>query len=192
MFVINDIIISEELLKSKFFCHLEACKGNCCLEGDFGAPLEEEEIIILKKLLPKIESFLTGESRKIIAESDFYLYYEEKECFGTNLLKNGACVFMKRDDFGIAKCGIEQLFEMGKSDFRKPISCHLYPVRIKKLRAIDTEALNYDRWDICSPACSKGAELNIRLFEFVKEALMRRYGDSFYNALEAAANHSSS
>ena len=187
MIIVKDILVSDDLIKEQFMCNLNACKGACCWEGDWGAPLEEEEMKTLDKIYRIIKPYLSKEGRKMISQKGKYTYYDEPGEFGTPLLENGACVYMTRDHRGIAQCGIEKAFNDDVIDFKKPISCHLYPVRVKAEKDLHFEALNYDRWEICSAACEKGKENQLPVYRFVKEALIRKYGQDFYDELEAAA-----
>lgn len=185
MIKIEDKLISDDVVEKQFACALEACKGACCWEGDFGAPLEEEELDILEQLFPYIKDNLSPLGRTAIELLGTAVYEKENQGWATPLLKDGACAYLTYDDKGFAKCGIEQAWEEGKIDFRKPISCHLYPIRIEKLP--DYEAINYDRWDICSAACTKGERLGLPVYVFAKEALIRKYGEDFYEQLDATA-----
>lgn len=189
MILIDEILVSEEILEEHFLCNLSACKGACCWEGDYGAPLEPEEMQLLEDILPKIKPFLASESQTLLDEQGPYRYYEEKQIYGTTLHDDGACVFLKFDDTNTARCGIEEAWQAGEITFRKPISCHLYPVRVKKNTAANFEALNYDRWEICSAACALGKEHQIPLYRFVKDALIRKYGEAFYDKLDEIAEH---
>lgn len=186
MVIIDDIILSDDVVKEQFACNLSACKGACCWEGDFGAPLEDEEKEILVEIFPDLRPYLRKEGIEAIEQSGPYAYYEEAEEYGTTLLENGACAFLTFGKDGIAKCGIEKAWEDGAVPFQKPVSCHLYPVRAKKDPNLGLEFLNYDRWDICSAACSRGKAEKIPVFRFVKDALVRKYGAEFYERLEAA------
>ena len=189
MILIDDILISQDIIESHFACHLQKCKGACCYEGDYGAPLEPEEVKIIEGNLDKIKPFLSEESVSKIEADGFYKKNQnDKDQDETALMEDAACVFMGRDEMGITFCGIEKAYLNGDIDYKKPISCHLYPIRVSKNRQSGFEALNYDRWDICQSACANGAQNNIRIFEFVKEALIRKYGLSFYDELSAAAN----
>jgi len=187
--IIQDKLISDDVIEEKFICNLNACKGACCWEGDFGAPLEAEEIEILDKIYEKIKPHLSKEGIKAIEEKGTSVFYEEPKEYGTSLQPNGACAFMTKNELGIAKCGIEQAHAKGDIDFKKPISCHLYPIRIKKDERILFEALNYDNWDICSPACELGKKEQVPVYQFLKEPLIRKYGEDFYEELEAAAKY---
>jgi Fe-S-cluster containining protein len=189
LILIDEILISREVVDKHFICHLEKCKGACCYEGDYGAPLEEEEIAIIQSYLETIKSYLSDDAvRKIEADGFFTSNAFKKQQLETALMEDAACVFMGRNELGITFCGIEKAYLDGKIGFKKPISCHLYPVRVNKNPQTGFEALNYDQWDICQAACALGAENNVRIFEFVKDALIRKYGESFYAELAAAAD----
>lgn len=186
MLLIQDKIIDRDIFKESFACHLKACKGACCWEGDFGAPLEEDEIQILDEEIDQIAPFLTDDGRSQIEENGTNVFYPEDKIMGTPLLSNGACAFMTKTPEGIASCGIEEAFNNGATTFKKPISCHLYPIRVEKDHLTNFEHLRYDRWDICSAACHKGKSEAIRVFEFAKNALIRKYGHEWYEELVAA------
>lgn len=187
MLMIDNILISEEVLESKFICALDQCKGACCYEGDFGAPISDEEKHILDEIYPKVKPYLDGKSIEQIEKNGLYQYYREMKSWGTTLMPDGACVFMTRDEKGIAACGIEKAFKHGEIEFQKPISCHLYPVRVKENKAQGFIAVNYDQWEICKAACSLGESHKMPLYRFVKDALIRRFGAEFYAQLEDAA-----
>ncbi|MBK7409383.1 MAG: DUF3109 family protein [Saprospirales bacterium] len=186
MVVVQDKLISEDILEEAFVCNLEACKGACCWEGDFGAPLEPAELPVLREIFEKIQPFLLPEAVALLQEKGLYTTYED-DSIGTPLMPNGACAYMTLDESGIAKCGIEQTYRTGTIDFQKPISCHLYPIRVKKIERAKFEALNYDRWEICSPACQLGKKLKVPVYQFLKEPLIRKYGIDFFEELDAAA-----
>ena len=185
MIIINEnIIVTEDIFLEEFKCNLDACKGACCWEGDYGAPLEDEELPILDEIYEKVEPYLTKEGKAIIEKEGKYTYYKESKEYGTPLLEGGACAYLTYNEEGIALCGIEQAYRAGDIAYYKPISCHLYPIRIKKLSG--AEALNYDRWDICSAACELGKANKVPVYKFAKNALVRRYGEEFYEQLDAA------
>lgn len=188
MILIDDILVSEDIVKSQFACQLTACKGACCIEGDFGAPLSSNELLIISDLLKEIKPYLSKESKEKINQDSFYTVNEEDQA-ETGLMDDGSCVFMGRDKLGITFCGIEKAYNDGAIDFKKPISCHLYPIRVTENKKTGFEALNYDQWDICNSACANGAKKNIKIFEFVKDALVRKYGKDFYEELKSAAEH---
>ncbi len=184
MIIHGKALISEDLLEKHFICNLEKCKGACCVEGEFGAPLEQEEIAILENELDNIKPFLSEKGRKAIARHGVW----EKDSEGdivTTCLPSGECNFSIYDKNGILGCGIEQAWKEGKTGFRKPISCHLYPIRLTKLP--DYEALNYHRWEICKPACALGKKHEVPVFKFLKDALIRKFGKAWYSGLEAIA-----
>ena len=184
MVVIGDILLSDEVLSEKFVCNLNACKGACCWEGDFGAPISESEKQILDDIYLSIKPFLSPEGQKVLENKGNYTYYKEVDEWGTPLLENAACAYLTYNELGIAQCGIENAYLAGVTPFIKPISCHLYPIRIKSEIA-GYEWLNYEKWNICSAACTLGKELKMPVFQFVKDALIRKYGIAFYEELDA-------
>ena len=189
MILIDEILISDDILKEYFVCDLTSCKGACCWEGDWGAPLEESEIESLYDLMDKIEPFLPERSREFLKDNEPVTYYKELGKEGTSLHPDGACVFLTYDEMGIARCGIELAFRKGEINFKKPISCHLYPIRVSKNEMTGFEAMNYDRWEICKAACTLGKKEKVPLYRFAREAIIRVYGEDFYDQLVAAAEH---
>lgn len=187
MYFIKDVLVSDGVLEARFACNTSSCKGACCWEGDFGAPLDPEEVQTLAAIYPSIKPFLSPEGCAVIEENGSSAYYPDMEKAGTPLIQGGACAYMVIDASGIAACGIEKAWQAGVTDFQKPISCHLYPVRVLSHPEQHFEAINYDRWDICKAACTRGADEGITLIAFVKDALIRRYGADFYEELCAAA-----
>lgn len=186
MLIVQDKLISEDVVKEQFLCQLDACKGACCWEGDFGAPLEKEELETLQRIYPDIKPFLREEGVRAIEEQGLYVEYEgDSGIFGTTLIDDRDCAYLTYEENGIAKCGIEKAYEAGATDFQKPISCHLYPIRVSKNEATGFEALNYDSWDICSAACTAGKKAKLPIYQFLKGALIRKYGESFFEELEA-------
>ncbi len=184
MILIDDILISDDVLNEQFLCNLSACKGACCVEGDLGAPLNDDELPIFKEIYDSIKPYLTPEGIAEIAQQGFYVK-DEEGINATPLINGGACVYIAYDDDGTAKCGIEQAYLDGKIDWKKPISCHLYPIREQKMKYYT--ALNYDRWDICSAACEFGKKHQLPVYQFLKEPLIRRFGEEFYEKLEIVA-----
>lgn len=184
MIVIDKTIVSDDLLDKEFVCALDKCKGACCVEGDSGAPLEWEETAILESIYEQVKPYMTEEGKTAVEKYGTWLIDSEGDL--VTPLINGVreCAYTYFEN-GIAKCAIERACRDGKIDFQKPISCHLYPVRITKHENYD--AVNYNRWNICSPACANGRELGISVHEFVKTALIRKYGQEWYNQLEGAA-----
>jgi hypothetical protein len=181
MIAIGGTLISEELLDKKFVCDLNACKGACCVKGDYGAPLEEEELTLLDKVYKKVRPYLSENGIQAIEEQGKYLKYSKKE-WVTPLIKGKECAYTIFEK-GVAKCGIEKAYFDGKIDFQKPVSCHLYPIRITKMKS-GVEALNYDKWSICKAACKLGDTLKVPVFRFLKNGLVRKYGEKWFNELE--------
>jgi hypothetical protein len=183
MIVIDNVLISDELLQEQFVCDLVKCKGGCCVDGDAGAPLEDEEKEMIDAVLPVVKNYLGAESLAEIDKQGNYVWNEE---FGwvTPTINGGICVYAITDDKGIVKCGIEQAYREGNIPWKKPISCHLFPVRIKKSETADQEYVNYEpREDLCKPACKLGKKLKVPVYEFLKEPLIRKYGEEFFNTL---------
>lgn len=185
MYIIRDILVSDEVVEEKFLCDLTSCKGACCWEGDYGAPLSEAEIPVLKSIYPAVRPFLTPAGQAVLDTVGTAEYLEDHEEYATPLIENGPCAYITYDAQGIAQCGIEKAWKAGATDFQKPISCHLYPIRARKEHA-GFEVLNYERWSICAAACKAGEKAKLPVFRFVKDALIRKYGISFYEELEAA------
>lgn len=183
MIQIDDTIISTDILKKEFVCNLQKCKGICCVEGDSGAPLDEDELPVLEEIFPKIKSHLRPEGIKAIEEQGTYVKDFDGE-WVTPLVDGNECAYVVFEKNGITKCGIEKAYEAGDIDFQKPISCHLYPIRLTKLK--EFTAVNYDRWDICSDACSLGKELNVTVAEFLKKPLIKRFGEEWFEELMQA------
>lgn len=189
MIFVQDKLVSDAVIEEQFICNLKACKGACCWEGDSGAPLDPQELAILDAIYPKIKHLLTDKGRKVIDTEGCYVQDPEDGTWGTTLVDNGPCTFMTYDDKGVAQCGIEQAYKQGLVDFKKPLSCHLYPIRVVKNEIAGFEALNYDQWDICSAACALGKEHAMPVYKFLKEPLIRAYGIDFYEELEATAQY---
>lgn len=184
MIQIEDKLISEDIFSEEFVCNLSKCKGICCVEGDAGAPLEEEETKILEEIFPKIESYLRPEGVAAIKEQGKHTIDFEGDLV-TPLVDNKECAYVIFDEKGITKCAIEKAYEDGVVDWKKPISCHLYPIRITEYSSFT--ALNYHQWNVCSDACTLGKELGVKVYQFLKEPLMRKYGQEWYETLVEAA-----
>jgi hypothetical protein len=172
-------VISDDIATVYFSCDLEKCKGACCIEGDAGAPLEEEEISLLEDYIDEIKPFMVPEGIEEV-ESLGVFDYDAEGKFVTPLIQGEACVFVYFDD-GIARCAIEKAYQEKKIPFAKPISCHLYPIRIKSNPVNDL--LNYHKWPICQQALIRGYKEKTPLYQFLEEALIRKYGRSWYNRL---------
>jgi hypothetical protein len=182
MIVLQNTVISDDVRDKFFVCNLEKCKGACCVEGDLGAPLEESELQILQDNYEIIKPYLSAEGQKAIEEQGLYIKDWEGD-FSTTTINDRECAYAIYDENLTLKCGIEQAYLDGKISWKKPISCHLYPIRISKYDGF--EALNYDKWSICSAACSFGEELGVPVYKFLKEPLVRRYGLDWFNELDA-------
>ena len=188
MIIIDDKIISDNLRDKFFVCDLEKCKGACCVQGDGGAPLTDEEVALLPEIYEKVKPYLTEEGITTIEQQGFTNQEKGEKYLATPLRpSDSACAYVNFDENGITYCGIEKAYLDGKIQFQKPVSCHLYPVRIKEHN--DFDAVNYDEWEICNPACSLGEELGIPVYQFVKTPLIRKYGQEFFDALEATIQH---
>ena len=181
MILVEKAVISDDVKENFFVCDLEKCKGACCVEGDAGAPLEDEETGILNDIYPIIKNYLTEEGIETIERQGTWVYDRDGDKVTPTIGDNGACAYALTDERGMLKCGIEQAYLDGKVGFKKPISCHLYPIRITKYD--DFEALNYDRWDICDAACVLGSKLGVPVYKFLKEPLIRKFGADWYAAL---------
>lgn len=187
MIWIEGKLVSDALVEEYFACQLSACKGACCWEGDSGAPLEETELAVLEAIYEQVKPFLSPAGIAAIEQQGKYVRSEDDGTYGTPLIDGGPCAYMVLGADGVAQCGIERAYRAGATDFQKPISCHLYPVRVSQNPDAGFEALNYHQWDICSAACRRGEAEKIPLYQFVREALVRKYGQEFYDALEGAA-----
>jgi len=187
MIAIEDVLISDQVVEEQFVCDLLKCKGGCCVDGDAGAPLEKAELKELNHIYNIVMPYLSEESKLILEREGKYVYDKE---FGwvTPTISNGMCAYGMVDKNGIVKCGIEQAYNDGKINWKKPISCHLFPIRIKKAKK--GEIVNYEpREDLCSAACALGKKLKLPVYEFLKEPIIRKYGQDFYEALAATAEH---
>ena len=181
MILIDKTVISDDIKEQFFICDLEKCKGACCVEGDLGAPLEEKELAMIDKIYQKVKPYLSPEGQEAIEQQGTYLLDDEGD-YSTPTLNGKECAYAVYDDKGILKCGIEQAYLDGKISFRKPISCHLYPIRITRYDHYD--AINYDRWHICSPACTLGKKLGVPLYQFLKETFeFENNGQQWYEQL---------
>jgi len=184
MFQLGKTIVSEDIIEKDFVCNLSACKGACCVDGDAGAPLEKEEAKILKEIYPKVKPFLRKEGVAIIESkgTSITTVFDELE---TPLINGADCAYVIFDDKKTALCGIEEAYNQGEINWKKPISCHLYPIRVKDYS--EFSAVNYDKWEICDDACTFGTELQVPVYRFVKEALIRKFGEDWYMELESVA-----
>ena len=187
MIAINNILISDEVVKEQFVCDLGKCKGACCVDGDAGAPLEKEELQHINDVFEAVLPYLNEESKKEIDRQGRYVYDKE---YGwvTPTIDSKICVYGIVDKQGIVKCGIEQAYLDGKVTWKKPISCHLFPIITKKSKRTTTEYVNYEpREDNCKAACALGKKLKVPVYQFLKEPLIRKYGKEWFKQLEQSA-----
>jgi hypothetical protein len=183
---VEDKLVSRDVTESFFACDIARCKGACCVEGELGAPLEAEELNILEEIYPDVKPFLLEAGIGAIEAQGTWVQ-DFTEGFSTPLVEGRECAYATFTPEGIALCGIEQAYNAGATSFRKPVSCHLYPIRVHQSQLFET--LYYDRWSICSPACRHGEHTGTRVYEFVKEALIRKYGEAFYQSLDEVAQY---
>jgi hypothetical protein len=189
MIAIDNALISDKVVTDQFVCDLNSCKGGCCVDGDAGAPLTRQELKELDKIYKTIEPYLRKEGIDEIKKFGKYIYDSE---FGwvTPTINGKICVYGIIDEKGIVKCGIEQAWMEGKIKFKKPISCHLFPILVSNSKDGKTTFVNYEpRTDLCKPACALGKKLKVPVYEFLKEPIIRRFGESFYQNLKATAEY---
>lgn len=180
MVQIGDVVVSMDIFREKFLCDLNACKGQCCVEGDAGAPLGLDEVAELEEVLPVVEKDLSPEAREVIGRQGV-CYVDRDGDLVTSIVNGKDCVFTCYDAHGCCCCTVEKAYRAGKTDFYKPLSCHLYPIRVGDYGPY--KALNYHRWDVCRSAVLLGEKENVRLYEFLKEPLIRRFGSEWYDEL---------
>ena len=191
MIAIDNVLVSDEVIEKKFICDLSKCKGGCCEEGDAGAPLDENELDIIVEAYEKIKPYLTRSAISAIEKKGKYAYNRE---FGwvtpTLESENEICVYGKRDEKGIIQCAFEQAYYDGVISWKKPISCHLYPLIAQKGKKDGFDKVNYEpREKLCNPACQLGKKQQVPVYQFLKEAIVRRFGEQFYEALDKTAKH---
>ena len=188
MIAIDNKLVSDEIVEKQFVCDLDKCKGGCCEDGDAGAPLDLTELDELIHNYDVIKPYLTPEGIKAIEQQGKY-HFDREFGWVTPTIKGEMCAYGYKDKNGIIKCGIETAFNEGKLKWKKPISCHLFPIRTKKsTEDRNLEYLNYEpRHDLCKAACKLGKRLQVPVYVFLKDALIRKYGEEFYQALESAA-----
>ena len=184
MFQLGKTLVSEDIIEKDFLCNLSACKGACCIDGDAGAPLEKKEAEFLEKNYSKIKPFLREEGINAIKKQGTSIITKDGE-IETPLIKGEDCAYVFFDENKIALCGIEEAYNQGEINWKKPISCHLYPIRVKDYS--EFSAVNYHHWQICGDACVLGKELQVPVYKFVKEALIRKFGEDWYLGLEKVA-----
>ncbi len=184
MFQIGDAIVASDIIEENFLCDVSACMGECCVEGDAGAPLEEDEVKIIEDLLSEVWDDLSPAAQAVIKEQGV-AYRDHDGDMVTSIVNGKDCVFTYYDEKGICKCAIEKAYREGRTNFYKPISCHLYPIRLQKYK--DFTAVNYHRWSICKAAVLLGKKEGLKVYEFLKEPLIRRFGEDWYNELVLVA-----
>ena len=186
MIEIDDKIVSTDILTTDFLCDVARCKGICCVEGNAGAPLDIEEMDILEELYPIYEKYMTTEGKEAI-ERDGVAVVDIDGDLTTPLVNEAECAYSYHEN-GVTLCAIEKAYLAGECDWRKPISCHLYPIRVAKF-SNGTFGLNFHRWNVCASAFECGRKLGVPAYKMLKEAIIRAFGEEFYNALEAAEQH---
>ncbi|MBZ4189718.1 DUF3109 family protein [Niabella beijingensis] len=190
MIVIDNKLISDDVIEKQFVCDLSKCKGGCCEDGDAGAPLDKEELELVDNYYEVIKPYLTKPAIAEVEKKGKYIYDEEFGWVTPTLPRdNEICVYAYREPDGLIKCAFEQAYNEGKIPWKKPISCHLYPIIAYKGRHGDYERLNYEpRKKMCSPACKLGKSLEVPVYKFLKEPITRKYGQEFYDVLDQIAN----
>lgn len=186
MIEIGKAIVSLDVLESKFCCDLHQCKGACCIEGDSGAPLTPDEAETIERLYPSFREYLSETNITEIAKQGFSLIDQDGDLV-TPIVGNNECVFTFVDDQGITLCAIERAFFEKKTDFRKPVSCHLFPIRITAYKRFD--GVNYEKLKICKPGRACGKSNDLPLWKYLRDPLIRKYGESWYDELELVVNN---
>ncbi len=186
MIEIGRTILSLDVFEKHFLCDLLKCKGACCIEGDSGAPVTEDEAQQIERNYPQFEKYLPEKHKEEIKKQGFSIIDSDGDLV-TPLVENRQCAYSFYNEKGILKCAIEKSYREGKSDFKKPISCHLFPIRIKKYRRFD--AVNYEQLKICKPGRECGKSNQLPLYKFLKEPLIRNYGEEWYKEVEIAAEY---
>ncbi len=187
MIQVGAVLVADDVIAKKFVCDLEKCRGACCVGGDSGAPLDEEELGILEEIYDKVEPYLTEDGKNSIKKYGKYLVDSDGDYVTPLVNGDLECAYTIFEN-GVAKCGIEKAWEDKVIDFKKPISCHLYPIRITKMKT-GAEALNYHKWDLCKAACTLGKKLDVPVYQFLKNPLIRKYGEKWFAELELAVKH---
>jgi hypothetical protein len=186
MIEVGKTIVSMDVLESKFCCDLDQCKGACCVEGDSGAPITTEEAEIIERLYPLFEEYLSDANKAEIARQGFSLIDQDGDLV-TPIIGKNECVFTFVDDSGITLCAIERAYFQKNTEFRKPVSCHLFPIRITEYKRFD--GVNYEKLKICKPGRICGKSNNLPLYKYLKEPLIRKYGEEWYNEISLVAEN---
>ena len=184
MLEIKNTLISLDVIEKKFLCDLSQCKGACCVVGDSGAPITQEEQLLIEEAYPLVRSYMTQQGIDAVESQGWYVFDTDGDCV-TPLVNSGECAYTFRDEKGVTLCAFEKAFYERKIDFLKPVSCHLYPIRITKYKQYD--AVNYEENHICRSACVKGKECAIAIYQFLEKPLIRHYGQEWYDELKIAA-----
>jgi len=177
---IDNTLVSDQIISEEFVCNISKCKGECCVAGEAGAPLEKDEVTFLEKNYSKIKPFLSQKGIKSIESQGVFVKGLDGD-LETPLVEGKECAYTVFSDSGVASCGIEKAYQQGVISFQKPISCHLYPIRVQNYESMT--AVNYHSWSICSDACSLGESLKVPVYVFVKTALIRKFGEKWYSEL---------
>ncbi|WP_287828348.1 DUF3109 family protein [Bacteroides sp.] len=185
MIQIDDVVVTLDVLREKFICDLGVCKGACCIEGDAGAPVEKEEVAQLEEVLPIIWDDLADNAKEIINEQGV-VYVDEEGDIVTSIVNGKDCVFTCYDEKGFCYCAIEKAYRAGKTDFYKPVSCHLYPIRVSNFGKY--KAVNYHRWEICKAAVLLGEKEGVPVYKFLEKPLIRKFGQAWFDELEIAVD----
>ena len=183
MIQIDDVVVTLDVLREKFICDLGACKGACCIEGDAGAPVERDEVAKLQEVLPIVWDDL-AENAKVLINEQGVVYTDEDGDIVTSIVNGKDCVFTCYDEQGMCSCAIEKAYREGKTDFYKPISCHLYPIRVGDYGKY--KAVNYHRWDVCKAAVLLGEKENVPVYKFLEKPLIRKFSQAWFDELEVA------
>ncbi len=184
MIEIDDKIVSMDLLTEHFLCDITKCKGICCVEGNAGAPLDMEEVDLLEQEWANYKPYMTKAGIKAVEQQGFLVIDSDGD-YTTTLVNDSECAYSYSKD-GVTLCAIEKAWAEGKTSFRKPISCHLYPIRVLKFKS-GGAGLNYHRWSVCRSACENGCKLQVPVYKSLRDAIIRAFGEEFYNAMDSAA-----
>ena len=185
MIAIDNVLISDDVVEAKFVCDLQKCKGGCCEDGDAGAPLEQEEMKIIEDNYDVLVPYLTQEGLDELKRQGKF-YYDREFGWVTPTINGGLCAYGFRDAQGIIKCGIEAAYNDGKLDWKKPISCHLFPIRLSETKQYTM--VNYEPRDVlCNPACALGKKAKVPVYQFLREPIERKFGVEFYDTLHQIA-----
>lgn len=184
MFQVGDVIVSGDIITEKFCCDLDACKGQCCIDGDAGAPVDLDEIEKLEECMPEAWDDMSREAQEVV-NAQGVVYTDRDGDLVTSIVDNRNCVFTYYNDKGCCLCALEKAFREGRTKWCKPTSCYLYPIRVTKVGSLD--GLNYHRWSVCKAAVKKGEELNLPVYKFLRGPLIAAYGEEWYKELEEVA-----